>query len=106
MNTTVEVSTSHAHTKGPWKLDGRDVLGVASDGTFRCVCSPVRGGTEADANARLIAAAPELLAACKQGDAELAVCASFLDQPATDPLAWIDGVRNRLHDAIAKAEQG
>jgi hypothetical protein len=39
----------------------------AFDGNYKYICAPVRGGnpTEADANARLIAAAPELLAALK-----------------------------------------
>ena len=54
------------HTVGPWKLDGRNVLGLAFDGSFRCI-APVSGGTpeSADANAKLIAAAPDLLQACQ-----------------------------------------
>jgi hypothetical protein len=51
------------HTSGPWKLYNREILGPAFDGTWKSICEKVRGGNpvEADANARLIAAAPELL---------------------------------------------
>jgi hypothetical protein len=56
------------HTKGPWHLDGmRTVEAKDFTGNYRTVCSPVRGGnpTEADANARLITAAPEMYDALK-----------------------------------------
>lgn len=59
---------SQSHTKGPWVIDG------AEDGIFAKddlkVCSMYRGGIlqadgEQEANARLIAAAPDLLEALK-----------------------------------------
>lgn len=52
-----------AHTPGPWKLQAtRTVLGKCFTGEWKEVVSRVRGGSpgEADANTRLIAAAPEL----------------------------------------------
>lgn len=57
---------STQHTPGPWMMLGREVLGPAFDGTYRSICDRVRGGSpeQADSNVRLIAAAPELLAAC------------------------------------------
>lgn len=55
------------HTAGPWKLDGsRRVLGKAFDDSYKSIVDQVRGGSPetADANARLIAAAPDLFEAC------------------------------------------
>lgn len=52
---------STTHTPGPWHHDRRDIL--TADG--RCIAEVCSGGAdsleEADANGRLIAAAPELL---------------------------------------------
>ena len=62
------------HTPGPWLakfglLGGgdRSVYGRAFDGSFKYICDRVRGGSpeQAEANARLIAAAPDLLEAAK-----------------------------------------
>lgn len=57
-----------AHTPAPWTMVGREIFGNAFDGSARLICDRVRGGspTAADANARLIAAAPDLLAALKR----------------------------------------
>lgn len=56
-------------TKGPWKRttspsgDGRSIEAQAFDGSWKFICDKVRGGTpeQAEANAQLIAAAPDLL---------------------------------------------
>ncbi len=58
-----------AHTPGPWTLEGRMVLGRAFDGSEKAIVECVRGGSpdEADANATLITAAPELLEAVRAG---------------------------------------
>ena len=91
------------HTKGPWNLEKHavelcylvrnDEYGMA---TLATVSSGKReDGTSGDANARLIAAAPDLLAAC---------------QEALDYLGRIDEgsegceLRDSLRAAIAKAE--
>lgn len=53
------------HTPGPWSLDAtRMILGKDFTGQWKAITDRVRGGSpmQADANARLIAAAPELLA--------------------------------------------
>lgn len=53
------------HTPGPWKAD-KWATGwtVSAPDSHYSVCH-LEGCNNADANARLIAAAPELLAACK-----------------------------------------
>ena len=56
------------HTPGPWNYqeesDAYTHIVRDSDGKYVCGCSQHTSG-DAEANARLIAAAPELLAACK-----------------------------------------
>ena len=55
-------------TPGPWTVGARrEILGQAFDQSAKYICDKVRGGSPeaADANARLIAAAPDLLAALK-----------------------------------------
>lgn len=56
-----------SHTPGPWTMVGREIFGNAFDQSARLICDRVRGGSPqaADANARLIAAAPEMLAVLK-----------------------------------------
>lgn len=52
------------HTAGPWEM-GRDGLGISvdADGVPVCMCDgPVEDN---EANARLIASAPDLLEACE-----------------------------------------
>ena len=85
------------HTPGPWQVNNNDPLQVCdSDGEKRG-CSPIantRGKRgEAKANARLIAAAPELLAALE----------SLLDY---DNLGAYEraNVRKQSRAAIAKAK--
>ena len=56
------------HTKGPWTLDAsRMVLGPCFTGELASIVDKVRGGSpeQADANASLISAAPDLLVALK-----------------------------------------
>jgi len=65
------------HTPGPWKVEEynsatlRGAIGIFSaDSTIPIVHSPMGESlAEADANARLIAAAPELLAAAEKASA-------------------------------------
>src|SRR5688572_17285224 len=51
-------------TPGPWRVHGFHIEARAFDGSWKYVSDRVRGGSPeaAEANARLIAAAPELLA--------------------------------------------
>ncbi len=57
------------HTPGEWKQDNaepRKIYAYGGDGLTIADCNqPGRSVTEAEANARLIAAAPELLEACQ-----------------------------------------
>jgi predicted nucleic acid-binding protein len=59
------------HTPGPWTIDGSFIRRTPEDDEFRgdIVASIVEsardgGGVTADANARLMTAAPDMLAAC------------------------------------------
>ena len=86
------------HTPGPWLNDHRVILGRAFDGSHKNICDRVRGQTPdaADANACLIAAAPDLLAALR-----LAVTALLrYDVPASMEVAT---AVEKANAAIAKA---
>ena len=52
------------NTPGPWQADNHEVM---SNGSTVAFCYDV-GGPTAEANARLIAAAPKLLAALKEAE--------------------------------------
>lgn len=96
MSTTPETNRT-THTAGEWKLAGREVLGQSFVGTWCLICK-VSGGSPqaADANARLIATAPELLTALRdlvaviQTDDLLPPHLSYMKQ-ATDVLAKAEG---------------
>lgn len=102
-----------AHTPGPWFTGAGNFGVIRTAGSQPLIVATVREETlarpyrpgEMLANARLIAAAPDLLAACQQGEAELLIAVRLIEQPATDPIAWVNGVRDRLRAAIAKAEE-
>lgn len=70
--------STHKHTKGPWMVppDGYRVLALVN-GAYVHVATTghnVRQRTpEAQANAKLIAAAPEILEACELAETELAL---------------------------------
>jgi hypothetical protein len=93
-----------AHTPGPWETEelkiisqGGPLIAYANEEPDNDLYPLV--GEEVDANARLIAASPDLLAACKdvadiiQGGDRLETC---------EP--WAQDVISRLRNAIAKAE--
>jgi hypothetical protein len=81
------------HTQGPWRVFGYDI-GTSPDETLAVVCA-MDDNTD-DANACLIAAAPELLAACQ----------AVLDEfPAMDGRR-IESVKAICRAAIAKAKGG
>ena len=75
------------HTAGPWKSEGRSIINPALSGVGRTIATQI----DSEANARLIAAAPELLEALKAVMSE-----------------WRDGYGlncvEQLRAAIAKAE--
>lgn len=89
------------HTPGPWSVTDVDKLlrvGAAGAGDIAHVFSNVLAG-DARANARLIAAAPDLLAACKAAEGYLMPYAdtSAPNSPDKKVLAQVVA-------AIAKAE--
>ena len=95
------------HTPGPWVVDDANPELVAQlvEGIYEYVastaignfCSTERSGKEEEANARLIAAAPDLLEACKK--ALEAICAGA-------ELWMLEDVKLHCRAAIAKAEKG
>ena len=103
------------HTPGPWQTDGERVYSLTERGTIdRTVsdCTPAPededGGDslqlpEARANARLIAAAPDLLAALRE-------LVTLWDSPepftGADALQAIGEATERARAAIAKAREG
>lgn len=106
------------HTPGPWTLDvpahGTDYLhaGVKHDDTGALITllyvASERGRPEAEANARLIAAAPELLQALRTAGHELRelgnVClANDADRPNLLDVAAVALALERCDAAIAKA---
>ncbi len=81
---------SAKHTPGPWRVFGYDI-GTSPDETLAVVCA-MDDNTD-DANACLIAAAPDLLAACQ----------AVLDEfPATDGRR-IESVKAICSAALRKA---
>ena len=88
------------HTPGPWNNDTHpwDVLADGKRTTpIATVHVEVDGGNEARANARLIAAAPELLEALKSLVGRFEGCTSHCGSPE------LNAFRN-ANAAIAKAE--
>lgn len=89
------------HTPGPWEYESGSIWSDLAGRIGRADRdNPTTCPTERDANARLMAASPELLAAC-----ELAL--RILDRDGLQHIrgeAWTDGERERLELAVAKAK--
>lgn len=93
------------HTPGPWRVftakppNDHKIIGIGEltgEGIADCGFGVWRGGSaEALANARLIAAAPELLAALKAARRYVETCA--------DPFNKDDHVLKQVDAAIARA---
>lgn len=93
------------YTAGPWQVD--EVLGLitADNGkTEVAACHAGRGG-DANANARLIATAPELLDSCVKARAQIVALVNQINSHyglELDPNKYIDGCN--LDRAINKAQ--
>ena len=92
------------HTPGPWNLDKRQEKLMGANGQSIVVWnSGLSFGNrteEAEANARLIASAPELLAACSRAFnliKESGFSSGLIEEE-------FDGTLNQLDAAIAKVE--
>jgi hypothetical protein len=90
------------HTAGPWKWDGGGYI----DAPRECIAGINATGSpsESEANARLIAAAPELLEACEA--ARTVWEQGCVDRGWKDHRNWIDDAKDLIDDAIAKATGG
>lgn len=93
------------HTPGPWKLAGKTT--ISNDGEDFCLANV---GTfsieqeEAEANARLIAVAPELLEALIGAVAQMSLAADCIENGRFDEaLLHIRSLSREKHAAIAKA---
>ena len=91
------------HTPGPWHVCGDMIRSTVSNAAMRSVAkvyvSQMHGKPEAAANARLIAAAPDLLAACRAIEPHIAS-----NHPVTDnEHPYLTAVR-QLRAAIDRAE--
>ena len=93
------------HTPGPWTVAGRDVVGKLGE-MDTCIAECFNHSSmdrhNAEANARLIAAAPELLEAVK-------ISLEFLDRQNTpkniqEQISFKNHQREILTKVIAKAE--
>ncbi len=110
-------------TKGPWVYDihehsfyifGPDMAMIADGDPDDVGIARIRGvGRGADeheqeANARLIAAAPDLLAACSLAKSSMMAWLMTLSAPQTDEqrkaVDYVKSIIGRLGDAIRKAE--
>lgn len=94
------------HTPGPWRVveDGgfRGIFNLGTGQKVAAVIGSIREGEHIEGNARLIAAAPELLEALRE--IAIAPCmAELLGRPVDpDDACWCPGCRARA--AIAKTE--
>jgi len=92
----MKTGTKTKHTAGPWKseFDGYEVFAKRKE--FCCVVMVMQEHHEYKANARLIAAAPELLEACKDG-LHIALTSGLNEKD--------DDVVRRIKAAISHAER-
>ncbi len=104
------------HTAGPWKIENDEQMRIhtKNGGTVaRLGClrgrhsGPRKSSKELAANARLIAASPELLVACKAALAEFEMFVELTepkeeDDPVDD-YRWASKLAMKLRKAIAKA---
>ena len=99
------MTTKQQHTPGPWQHEGRKVLkfyaGMRPSESVGSIA--LCHGEDAEANARLIAAAPELLAACEAVQRWLLDSGPLKDDGMTHPL--FIKANNLVSAAILKAER-
>jgi hypothetical protein len=108
---------THTHTPGPWRVENwiyqnaREVVTIQTDkDAIATACNIWRDGDDSTfeviANARLIASAPDLLAALKDAEALLFLLGKEHEETGgIDYNAdFIAGTRNELLLSIAKAE--
>lgn len=100
----MKTQTNQTHTPGPWRLLDNAILSdhINYAGNFIVTELSHRADAEHSANARLIAAAPELLAALKDAESAMRGAGNVKgDRNAEDAFA---AVQLRVSAAIAKVE--
>lgn len=106
---------SAKHTAGPWVVallpdDGGPSIHTAGYGISRRIAGVDSGGwtktplDEANANARLIAAAPDLLAALRELVRANTSWNAAVESCIGRPVAWTDDYLDAARAAIAKSE--
>jgi hypothetical protein len=97
---------THTHTPGPWRIDSKTRFGdyTIAAGESVKTCEFI-AKTQSDTNARLIAAAPDLLAALREIESKLTalLCERVLDSTLPE-FYEVRDARNSARAAIAKAE--
>lgn len=91
------------HTPGPWIWDGETLKAGGEHLPVYGACSPMSGGSwigEAKENSRLIAAAPDLLAALKDIVEAVAICG--VEYGRTTEICQVNDF-SAARSAIAKA---
>ncbi len=103
--------TQAKHTAGPWQvhrnIGRKSEIGVVADAA-PCIIAVMGNAkewpVEADANARLIASAPDLLEACKALMAQLQAKGFTAPEGTFCPADWYED-QKRAAAAIARAER-
>lgn len=101
------MDNQETHTPGPWHLGGNGFIVYAANGYAICDVKTFHGRSNADAaNAMLIAAAPELLAALKEMGDWLAAGLHASDDawPDAKCLEHTEQIAARARAAVDKAE--
>ena len=106
------MTTKQMHTPGPWRIHSKDPAFAyiegndALDGKTGIVARVLLTGDDfSEANANLIAAAPELLEALRHAETALIVTAGLTDESGTKIIKDGYGYElKQIRAAIAKAE--
>lgn len=96
------------HTPGPWAVewDEEDRFGLQGSDTMWVATITLHSETPQKANARLIAAAPNLLAACEAALDELAGYEDVIDGPDGPRPNRAMHAANLLREAVERATGG
>jgi hypothetical protein len=94
------------HSPGPWSMDAGFVIGRFPDGSIHDICdprcAPVEFSDTMDANARLIAAAPEMLTALDKIHSWLVTAAIASPQDMAQSFPEMERIAS---EALAKTKE-